>query len=275
MTPRLVFSNNKGGVGKTSTTANVACGLVHALREIKAPNTRVLAIDCDSQSHLSLLLTGRNNFGRDDSLYTVAVAERKNAAAVLAQCITPSTWDDDLHVLPSSQLLESAERELIGVAGAPFRLIEALQPILNRYAAVVIDTSPSFSLMTEMALLAAESVYVPCEPRYLETVGLVSVLNKITDIREGWRHPNLYVGGIIITKVDSRIKGHAQMIESLQAHPVLGSLIRGIIPANEAMAYSHHQHMSIYEYDPRCAASRAYALFVSTIVKQLVVQGGM
>ena len=83
---------------------------------------------------------------------------------------------------------------------------------------VVIDTRPSFSLLTEMALLAATDAIVPVEPRYLETVGLMSVIGKINDIREGWRHPQLRISGILVTKMDSRIRGHNHLLDELKAH---------------------------------------------------------
>jgi cellulose biosynthesis protein BcsQ len=111
---------------------------------------------------------------------------------------------------------------------------------------------------------------VPVEPRYLETVGLLSVVNKINDIREGWRHPDLHVAGILLTKMDSRVKGHQQMLDGLKAHPTLGPLLCGVIPANEAVAYAHSQHLSIFEYDAQCAASQAYAQLVGTLVKQML-----
>ncbi len=77
-------------------------------------NSRVLLVDTDSQGHATLVTTGRNNYGADDSLYTVLMADRPAAPQVLANCIVPSTWDENLHVLPASPMLEGAERELIG-----------------------------------------------------------------------------------------------------------------------------------------------------------------
>jgi cellulose biosynthesis protein BcsQ len=203
----------------------------------------VLLIDTDSQGHASLVTTGRNDFGTDNSLYTVLMADRKEASRVLAECIVPSEWDADLHVLPASPMLEGAERELTGTAGAPYRIADPLSKIAPHYAAIVIDTRPSFSLMTEMGLLAATDAIVPVEPRYLETVGLLSVINKINDIREGWRHPNLRVSGILITKM--------------------------VIPQNEAVSYSHHNHLSVFNYDPKAPASNAYAELVSNLVRQM------
>jgi len=273
MTRVFGLTNHKGGVGKSTSATNIAFGITAVLRRAGASNSRVLLVDTDSQGHATLVTTGRNNYGADDSLYTVLMADRQAAPQVLANCIVPSTWDENLHVLPASPMLEGAERELMGVAGAPYRLADPLSRIVNQYAAVVIDTRPSFSLMTEMGLLAATDAIVPVEPRYLETVGLMSVINKINEVREGWRHPNLRISGILVTKLDMRVRGHKHLLEELQSHSILGKLICGVIPANEAVSYAHHNHQRIFAYDPQCPASKAYAQLVGQLVRQMAKAG--
>ncbi len=270
MTHVFVFTNHKGGVGKSTSATNIALGMASVLKNAGAANSRVLLIDTDSQGHATLVTTGRKDYGAQDSLYTVLTAERQTAAQVMLDCIVPSNWDADLHILPASPMLEGAERELISVAGAPYRIADALNKISNQYAAVVIDTRPSFSLLTEMALIASTNALIPVEPRYLETVGLLSVITKINEIRDGWRIPNLHVDGIIVTKMDSRVKGHSQLLADLREHAVLGKLICGVIPANEAVSYAHTNHQSVFSYDPKAPASRAYAELVVTLIRRLV-----
>ena len=274
MTRVFVLTNHKGGVGKSTSATNLAFGITGVLRRAGAPNCRVLLVDTDSQGHATLITTDRNDYGADDSLYRVLMADRQAAPQALAQSIVPSAWDADLHVLPASPLLEGAERELTGVAGAPYRLADPLSRIANQYAAIVIDTRPSFSLLTEMGLLAATDALVPVEPRYLETVGLLSVIDKITAIRDGWRHPDLRISGILVTKLDRRVRGHKHLLRELKAHTVLGQLVCGVIPANEAVSYAHHNHQSIFTYDPQCPASKAYAQVVGWLVRQMA-QGGV
>lgn len=275
MTQIYVLTNHKGGVGKSTSATNIAFGISQMLAQFGAANHRVLLVDTDSQGHATLVTTNRNNYGRDDSLYAVLNADRRDAATVLKECIVASEWDTNLHVLPASPLLEAAERELIAVPGAPYRLSEPLAQIASHYAAIVIDTRPSFSLLTEMSLIAATDALIPIEPRYLETIGLESVVNKIEAIRQGWRCPDLKVGGIIVTKLDKRMKGHVEMVESLKAHPVLGRLLCGVIPANEAVAYAHHAHKSVFEYNPDSPASQAYAMLAAQLIKKtLAIRGG-
>jgi chromosome partitioning protein len=273
MTRAFVFTNHKGGVGKSTSATNIALGMVNVLRRANASNCRVLIIDTDSQGHASLVTTGRKDYGADDSLYTVLMADRANAPQTLLNCIVQSQWDADLHVLPASPMLEGAERELMGVAGAPYRLADPLSKIANQYAAVIIDTRPSFSLMTEMGLIAATDAIIPVEPRYLETVGLTSVIQKINDIREGWRHPNLRVSGLLVTKMDTRVRGHNHLLAELKAHPVLGKLLLGVIPQNEAVSYAHRDHQSLFTYDPRASASKAYVQVVASLVRYLSQAG--
>lgn len=119
MTRVFVLTNHKGGVSKSTSATNIAYGLVGLLRRFGAANCRVLLVDTDSQAHASLVTTGHKDYGADNSLYTVLMADRKDAPNVLASCIVQSTWDVDLHVLPASPMFEGAERELMGVAGAP------------------------------------------------------------------------------------------------------------------------------------------------------------
>jgi len=268
-TRSFVLTNHKGGVGKSTSATNIALGMVAILRQSGARNGRVLLIDTDSQSHATLVTTGRNDFGTDDSLYTVLLADRQEAPTVLANTIVQSTWDENLHILPATPLLEQAERELQGTAGAPYRLADPLARIASHYAAIVIDTRPSFSLMTEMALIAATDAIVPVEPRYLETVGLLSVVGKINAIRDGWRIPNLRVSGILVTKMDKRVRGHRHLLDELQSHTTLGRLLCGVIPMNEAVSYAHRSHQSVYTYDPQATASHAYVKVVARLLQQM------
>ena len=269
MTRAFVLTNHKGGVGKSTSATNIALGIAGLLRQVGAKNPRVLLIDTDSQSHATLVTTGRDDFDTENSLYTVLMADRADAPQTLANVIMQSHWDDNLHVLPASPLLEQAERELQGTAGAPYRLADPLSKIASHYAAIVIDTRPSFSLMTEMALVAATDAIVPVEPRYLETVGLLSVINKIYEIRDGWRIPNLRVSGVLVTKMDRRVRGHHNMLNDLKAHPMLNKLLCGVIPMNEAVSYAHRHHQSVFIRDPKAPASQAYAQLVGRLVKQV------
>jgi cellulose biosynthesis protein BcsQ len=93
MTRIFALTNHKGGVGKSTSATNIAFGMTGLLRRAGAPNNQVLLIDTDSQGHATLVTTGRNDFGNDDSLYSVLMADRQNAPQVLANAIVQSHWD--------------------------------------------------------------------------------------------------------------------------------------------------------------------------------------
>lgn len=272
MTPTYVLTNHKGGVGKSTSAMNLAHGLLFVMEKAGVPDPRVLLIDTDSQAHTTLVTTGRDDYDQHDSLHTVLMAERKDSYQVLLNCCVQSHWHPNLYVLPATRLLDTTERELLNTSGAPYRLSKALEPIAQHFSAIVIDTRPSFSLMTVMALLSATDAIIPVEPRYLETTGMISAINQIIEIRDGWERPNLTIKGILVTKMDRRIRGHLDSLQNLKAHESLGKLVYGIIPANEAVSYAHAQHISVLSYDPRAAASDAYLKVAVKLVKDMVAE---
>ena len=267
MTPTYVLTNHKGGVGKSTSATNIAHGLLFVFEQAGIKDARVLLIDTDSQAHTTLVTTGHKNFGQHDSLHTVLMADRKTSYKVLLNCVLQSHWHPNLFILPATALLDTTERELLNTSGAPYRLGKALEPIAHHFNAIVIDTRPSFSLMTVMALLAATDAIIPVEPRYLETTGMISALNQIVEIRDGWERPNLKIKGILVTKMDRRIRGHIESVKNLRAHESLGKLVYGIIPSNEAVSYAHEQHISVMSYNPRASASEAYLKIAVQLIK--------
>jgi chromosome partitioning protein len=274
MTPIYVFTNNKGGVGKSTSATNVAYGLVQTLRYGGIKHPRVLLVDTDGQAHATLLTTGRNDFGEKDSLHTVLMAQREDMLPTIQQCLVQSHWDEGLHVLPGSAWLDETENLLFSANGAPYRLAQALAPIAHSYNAIVIDTRPSYTLMTKMAILAGTDAIIPIEPRYLESIALNEAIREIIDIRDGWGYNNINVGGILLTKVDKRIKGHKDAVIELKANASVGHLMCGVIPANEEISYSHSHHMSVMQYNPKAKASQAYAGLSIRLARQAFGKGG-
>lgn len=268
----MTLINNKGGVGKTTSVVNIAHGMALILERVDAPKKNVLIVDTDSQVNSTLVTTDKDDYGIDDSLVAVFRADVDKAATVARQVIVQSQWHDNLYILPGSKLLDEQERNMIGVSGAVYRLDDALRQLREDFAAIVIDTRPSFSLLTEMALVASQQAVVPVELRYLEMVGLTAVVEKIYEIRRAWRHPNLNLGGIIGTKYDGRVSGHQERLAALENHPDLGQLLLGVIPVNESISYAHERHMSIYQHDPRASAAQAYIKVVQSLMK-LQVRG--
>jgi chromosome partitioning protein len=273
-TPIFVFTNNKGGVGKSTSATNVAFGLTKMLRHSGIPNPNVLLVDTDSQAHATLITTGRDDYGETNSLHAVLTAKPNELVATLRHCLVQSHWDEALHVLPGSHWLDQTENQLFSTDGAPFRLARALEPIRSFYHAIVIDTRPSYTLMTRMAILAGTEAIIPIEPRYLEGKSMNISIQEINHIRDGWGYNNIRIGGILVTKMDKRIKGHQHAVNTLQSHETLSPLLCGIIPDNEDISYAHSQHLSVMEYNPKASASLAYAKVSATLMKRILAQGG-
>jgi hypothetical protein len=116
--------------------------------------------------------------------------------------------------------------------------------------------APSFSLMMQMGLLAANTAIIAVEPHCLKTVGLLSVISKINEIREGRGYPNLRVAGILVTKMDSRVRRHSQLLNDRKNHPPLGKLLLAFITIIVTVSYDSQ-------------ASQAYAQVVGRIVKSM------
>lgn len=269
----ICLTNNKGGVGKTTTAVCLAHGLVMVLRHNKMPH-RVLLIDTDSQAHATLLTTGRREWDRTQSLGEVLLAKPGQAGSVLQRLIVPSTWDEDLHVLPGSPTLDGVDARLAEDYGFAVRLRHALRSVADQYDWVVIDTMPSFSRLTTLAMVAATDIVIPVEMRFLETIGLQAILEKMADVRRAWEIP-LRLTGILPVKYDQRITLERETLELYATHQFYGSrLFRTPIPINVAISYAHDACESIFTYDEHSTAARAYMAFVRELLERVLKPAG-
>jgi chromosome partitioning protein len=262
MARTIAFTNYKGGVGKTTVATNVGYAMAHMSDE------PVLLVDGDSSGNATLVTTGSTDYPESKTLSAVITADIQDAPSVVNNCIIQTKWHPNLHIIPANPSLQEAQRQLSGKPGAPFRLGRALTGIQSSYSAIIFDTQPSFSILTEMALLASTLAFIPIEPRYLSTAGLQQILQSIDEIRDGWKHHSLRVGGVLLTKFDTRIRGHREIAAGLQQNSEFGKMFVGIIPANEAIAYSQNDHKSIFDYAPESSASQAFARFVVEAILQ-------
>jgi chromosome partitioning protein len=264
----ICLTNNKGGVGKTTTAVSLAHGLVLMLRHNNMPH-RVLLIDTDSQAHATLLTTGRRDWDRSESLGEVLLSKPGKAGAVLQRMIVPSPWDDSLQVVPGSPALDGVNARLAEDHGFAVRLRQALRSVADQYDWVVIDTMPSFSRLTTLAMVAATDIIIPVEMRFLETVGLQAIVEKISDVRQSWEIP-LHLTGILPVKYDQRVTLERENLELYSSHTYYGPrLFQTPIPANVAVSYAHDACESIFAYDQRSNAARAYMNFVRDLLQRI------
>ena len=269
----ICVTNNKGGVGMTTTSVSLAHGLVILLRHNNMPH-RVLLVDTDSQAHATLLTTGRREWDRSESLGEALLSKPARAGSVLQRLIVRSTWDEDLHVIPGSPTLDGVNTRLAEDHGFAVRLRNALRSVADQYDWVVIDTMPSFSRLTTMAMVASTDIVIPVEMRFLETVGLQAIVEMVTDVQQAWKVP-LRLTGILPVKYDQRVTLERETLEMYASHSFYGPrMFRTPIPINVAVSYAHDACESIFMYDEQSNAARSYMGFIKELIERALKPAG-
>ena len=242
----LAISNNKGGVGKTTSTINLGA----ALAQIAGP---VLLVDADPQANLSISL----GLGTEcqPNLYT-ALHQGK---------LEPVTITPGLDVIPSHLDLTAAEIELAGEAGREQVLKELLEPLTSRYRYILIDTPPSLGLLTINALTAAQEVFIPLQAEYLAVQGLQKLLDLIGKIKRRI-NPGLELGGVFITQYDSRKILNRDVSEGIQ-EALAGKVLHCRIADNVALAEAPAKGQDIFRYQAKSKGAQDYLALAQEIHK--------
>ncbi|MGH2450533.1 MAG: ParA family protein [Candidatus Limnocylindria bacterium] len=243
----LAVSNQKGGVGKTTTAISLGAALAER-------GSRVLIVDLDPQANATSGLGQSKEQTR--SVYGVLLREEP-----LGEAITPTSVPG-LDLLPSSSDMAGAEVELVPAMAREFRLRDALLQ-LQGYDAVFVDCPPSLGLLTVNALAAADGVIVPVQTEYYALEGLAQLLATIDAVRVRL-NPKLEVLAIVLTMEDRRNRLSMQVTEQVHQHfPELVSQVRIPRTVRLAEAPSHGQPISVY--DPTSRAAQAYGELAAEI----------
>lgn len=267
----ITFANNKGGVAKTTTTTNVAHGLVLTMEQAKFPNGRVLVVDMDSQAHTTLLLTGNKDHEESESIANVLWSHNigGDVEGAIKLAVKTSFWHPKIDVLCAHSGMNSIEEALVGRSGNVFFLKRILRHIERHYDVILIDTCPKISLFTKMALMASDEVIIPVSPQYLDADGLLTLIGEINNERDAWESSTPHVTGIIVTKYSNRINGHQTIKSQIQKHPVMGNSFLGVIPLNAEVEYSQAAKQSIFTYNEHCKGADAYASVTQKIAHRM------
>jgi chromosome partitioning protein len=235
------FANQKGGVGKTTTTVNVAACIAEAGYE-------TLLIDIDPQANATVGL-GLPKDARPN-VYDVLSGEATAEQALVASAI------ERLTVLPAHPDLAGANVELPRQPGSESRLRDALAPIRDRFAYVLLDCPPSLGPLTVNALVAADRVIVPVQTEYFALEGLAGLLDTLALIQREL-NPRLAVAGMLLTMHDGRTRLGRDVEREVREHfPEL--VFDTVIPRNVRIGEAPSYGVPVIHHDPHCAGSDAY-----------------
>lgn len=238
----VAFSNQKGGVGKTSTCINMAASL--ALRGYK-----VLLVDIDAQGNSTTGMgIAKNTLAR--SIYNVLIDQ-----TYISDVIIPTSIEG-LDILPSNIDLAGAEVELVYLKNREKRLREALESVKNKYDYVMIDCPPSLNLLTLNALTAADEVIIPIQCEFFAVEGLTKLLNTINLVVKS-TNKSLAVGGIVLTMNDNRPLVSKQIQQELRQY-FGNKVFNTVIPRNIRVSEAPSHGMPVVVYDAKSKGAKSY-----------------
>ncbi|MGJ8686867.1 MAG: ParA family protein [Spongiibacteraceae bacterium] len=248
----LAITNQKGGVGKTTTSVNLAASLA-------ATKRRVLLIDLDPQGNATMGC-GVDKNSVDFSVYDVLVNHR-----AIADTTAPAPGSG-FDVLPANQDLTAAEVELINEIGREFRLKEALVLVQDKYDYVLIDCPPSLNMLTVNALSAADGVIIPMQCEYYALEGLSALLNTVDRVKQ-LINPTLEIEGILRTMYDGRNSLTNQVTEELRHH-FGDDLYSTVIPRNVRLAEAPSHGLPVLFYDKQSKGAIAYLALAGEMLRR-------
>lgn len=246
----ITFVNQKGGVGKTTSTINIA----HYLATF---GKRVLLVDLDPQGNATSGL-GLEPRKLERSLYHALMLGEPLERVILESRVPGQ------HVLPSSQDLAGAEVELINLSEREYRLHMLLDPLRQYYDYILIDSPPSLGLLTINGLTASDAVVIPVQTEYYALEGLSQLLGTIELVRANLK-PELRILGALLTLYDRRNRLSRQVVNEVSKH-FPGPVFQSVIPRSVRLAEAPSYGKSILDFDAFSKGARAYKAAAKEII---------
>lgn len=246
----ICIANQKGGVGKTTTTVNLSAALTQMGR-------RVLLIDMDPQGNASSGLGIKRYDTQDANIYHVLIGEKTIHETMAA------TQEGQLRVCTANPDLVGAEIELVDMPQREYRLKSALESVQDDFDYILIDCPPSLGLLTLNALTAADSFLVPLQCEYYALEGLSQLLNTAGLIKKSF-NPQLHIEGIVLTMFDTRNNLSHQVVSEIRSH-FAEKVFGAIIPRNVRLSEAPSHGQSIFKYDGKSIGAVKYLEFAKEL----------
>lgn len=251
MAKTICIANQKGGVGKTTTSVNLSSALASI-------GKRVLLIDMDPQGNASSGLGIKRYESQDANSYHVLIGEKTLAEA------TQNTSNPNLKISTANPDLVGAEIELVDMPHREYRLKQAIATVADQYDFVLIDCPPSLGLLTLNALNAADSFLVPLQCEYYALEGLSQLLNTAGLIKKNL-NPQLHIEGIVLTMFDVRNNLSHQVVTEIKNH-FGDKVFNAIIPRNVRLSEAPSHGQSILDYDAKSIGALRYLELAKEVV---------
>lgn len=252
----IAIANQKGGVGKTTTSINLSAALA-------VKGKKVLVIDMDPQGNTTSGFGIEKN-DLENTIYELILGECSIQDCILKDVIK------GVSVLPSNVNLAAAEIELIGVDKKEFILKKEVEWVEDQYDFIIIDCPPSLSMLTVNAMTTANTVLVPIQCEYYALEGLSQLIHTVNLVKERL-NPELDMEGVVFTMFDSRTNLSNQVVDNVKNH-LNQNVYNTIIPRNIRLAEAPSYGMPISMYDPKSAGAESYLLLADEVINRKDVE---